>query len=295
MTGASHGSVDWRGLLVKRPYPWERDMTVCIAAACTGTANGDKERKIILCTDQKSSSALGSAETARKEIPLGNKWRCLTSGDEADILALVRLYRTQFADAENLKAETIDASMKAPLHQRKAELAEEYVRRRFAMSHSDFLRYGKERLPAEIFYDATQMISQLRLKAELIIAGFINGDAEIYYTDSAGEARAASHFAVVGEGEYVAHSSLLRRAQDDWTTMKTSLYNVYEAKRLSEAVGSVGRKTFMAVISPTERRRLTSLEFDKKLKTWYKKFGPQPIPDEGELEFEGEIYFEKDQ
>ena len=74
---------DWRGLQVKRPYPWERDMTVCIAAACRDGSGP----KIVLCTDKKSSSSLGSAETARKAVKLAMNWWCLTAGTEADILA----------------------------------------------------------------------------------------------------------------------------------------------------------------------------------------------------------------
>lgn len=262
-------------------------MTVCIAAAC----EADNEKKIILCTDQKSSSALGSAETARKEIPLGHSWRCLTAGTEPDILALVRLYKKQFQDSKNLKADTIDASVKAPLHQRKKELAEEYVRRRFAFSHDEFVKFGKERLPAEIFYDANQRIDQLNLNASLILAGFIDGEPEIYYTESDGVARAANHFAIIGEGEYVAASALLRRQQDDWTSFENTLYHVWEAKKLSEAVGSVGRTTFMSVISKDGSRRLTSLELESQLESAYKKYGPQKVPKK--LVFDGDYYYKR--
>jgi 20S proteasome alpha/beta subunit len=276
--------VDWRGLPVKRPYSWEKEMTVCMAAACK---TGDN-RKIMLCADHKSSSILGSSETARKEVPIGSGWYCLTAGTESAILGLVRLLKVEFNDDNNIKPETIDATIKRVLYQRRNELVEEYSQLRFSFSYNGFIKYGKERLPTEIFYDATQKIVQIELNADLIIAGLIGDDPEIYYTDSKGIVRAASHFAVIGEGEYIAASSLLRRGQNDWTSLEKTLYNVFEAKRLSESVGSVGKRTHIAVLEP-EERRLTSLGLDKQLESWFEKYGPQEVPDD--RKFEGEYYF----
>ena len=71
-------SLDWRGLPIKRPYPWEREMTVCIAAICTD----EGEHKVVLCTDTRIGGDLGSSEAFLKEIGIGNGWYCLISGDE---------------------------------------------------------------------------------------------------------------------------------------------------------------------------------------------------------------------
>jgi hypothetical protein len=92
-----------------------------------GGLQDGEEKKIVLCTDRRSSSMVGSADTARKSIRLAKGWRCPTAGVEPDILALVRLYKARFANNDNLKAETIDASIKDPLFQRRKELSEEYV------------------------------------------------------------------------------------------------------------------------------------------------------------------------
>lgn len=287
MKTKDYGTADWRGLPIKRPFPWEREMKVCIAAGCTDN-NGEK--KIVVCTDKKSSSAFGSTETSDKDVRLPNGWRCLTSGIQSDILSLTQLYEQRFADISRLTAETIDEFVKWPLHQRKKQLAEEYVRRRFSMSHDEFLQYGKDRLPAELFFDAHQKIGQLEINAEVIIAGFIYGQPEIYSTENSGVARAASNFAVVGEGEYIASSALLRREQHDWMSLDVTLYNVFEAKKLSEAVGSVGRKTVLAVMDSDELWKMTSRELDEQLNMWFVQYGPKPIP--RETKFTGEYYFD---
>jgi hypothetical protein len=157
------------------------------------------------------------------------------------------------------------------------------------MTHDDFLKFGKEKLPAEIFYDATLKIQQLRLDAELIIAGFIDGSVEIYHTDSNGVARAASDFAVIGEGEYVAASALLRREQSDLSPLLTTLYNVYEAKKLSESVGSVGQRTHLSVLSNDGTSKITSVGLDSQLSEWFNEYGPKPFPTT--LKFDNEYYF----
>jgi hypothetical protein len=285
MSRRGYGSVDWRGLPIKRPYPWERDVTVCIAATC----DNDGETKIVICTDKKASNVLGSSETHLKIRDLRHGWRCLTSGTESDINALAYLYDLQFFDKEKLKYNKIDETIKQPLYERKRILADEYVRNRFAMSHEDFLKTGKERLPSDIFHDAVQRISAIDLKAEFIVVGFIEDTPEIYFTESTGKAHAATHFAVIGEGEYVASSALMRRGQYNWLSLELTLYNVYEAKKLAEAVGSVGTKTNLAVIGKDGEAKLLGLDIDNQLEALYNKYGPQPVPEE--LKFDGEFYF----
>ena len=264
-------------------------MTVCIAAAC----RDGNEKKIVVCTDKKLSSALGSAETSFKAPPLPNGWHCLTAGDEPDIHALWKLYQIRFMEPENLTAITIDASMKAPLHQRKAQLAEEYIQRRFAISYEEFMKEGKTRLPPELFYDAFQKVTHLSLKAEFIVTGFISNFPEIYHTDNEGIARAAYNFAVVGEGEYIAHSTLLRRSQNDFTPLHKTLYNVYEAKKLAEAIPSVGPMTYMGIISTDGETTQTSVAFDAQLEKWYNTYGPKVLPPE-DLKYECKMYYERE-
>jgi hypothetical protein len=79
----------------RREVPkWERrDVTVCIAAV-----TAELDRKIILCTDEKASSALGSSETL-KIRPAGN-FQCLVSGTDTDIVAVMRLLRRSLAAPE---------------------------------------------------------------------------------------------------------------------------------------------------------------------------------------------------
>ena len=124
----------------ERPWARRPDVTVCIAAACIE----GEERKIVLCTDRRTGSVLGSAETALKNRTIKDGWRCLTAGAETDIHAMVRLYRAAFRSTPTITVQNIDSIIKLPLQQRKKELADEYIRHRFAISHADFITFGKE-------------------------------------------------------------------------------------------------------------------------------------------------------
>jgi hypothetical protein len=264
-------------------------VTVCIAAICLD----EGKHKIVLCSDTKVSSALGSAETASKDLHIAHRWRPLTSGNEADIVALHRLYRSRFKDSKNLTADKLDESIKSPLRQRKRDLADEYTFSRYNMSYADFLASGKEKLPDEEFRNAVRNVAAIRLRCSLIIAGFVDNSAEIYCTDEDGVARATNDFAVIGEGQYLAQSALLRRKQHDALSLHATLYNTYEAKRYAEAVGSVGKYTLQAVITPGAKRELTSLGVDKQLRKSYATYGPKTLPNEFALD--GPIYFSEEQ
>jgi hypothetical protein len=254
---------------------WERrDVTVCIAATCQ-----DKEKnKIVLCTDTKLSSALGSAETGTKDLHIAHRWRLLTSGDERDIIALHRLYKLQFNDIKNLTPDKLDESMKSPLRQRKKDLADEYTFSRYNMSYADFIAVGKDKFPDEEFRNSIRNVAAIRLRANLIIAGFVDESPEIYLTDEDGIAKATNDFAVIGEGQYLAQSVLLRRQQHSRLSLYETLYNAYEAKRYSESVGSVGKYTSIAIISPGAKRELTSFGVDKQLKKCFEDYGPKSLP-----------------
>ncbi len=275
----------WRDI----PTWKRRDMTVCIAAIC---AHEDSER-IVLCTDRKLSSSLGSTETGRKDLPIAHRWRLLTAGEEPEIIALHRLYRRRFHDINNLTPEKLDESVKFPLRQRKIDLSNDYTFSRYNMSYADFVAVGKEKFPDEEYRNSIRNVASISLSASLIIAGFVDDSSEIYYTDADGVSRAANDFAVIGEGAYIAQSALLRREQNSRLSLAETIYNVYEAKRYSESIGSVGEHTAISILAPGQRRELTSLNVDKQLEKHYAEYGPRRLPRDFKLD--GPILFGEEQ
>jgi hypothetical protein len=92
------------------------------------------------------------------------------------------------------------------------------------------LETGKGRLPEDIFRGATFEVEQTNLGAEFIIVGYINGYPVLVKTDPRCGASIKEHFAVAGEGAYLAQAALLSRAHNHMEPFGRALYNVYEAK-----------------------------------------------------------------
>src|SRR5438552_3725069 len=111
-------------------------MTVCIAAVCE--ENSD-DPKIILCTDRKVSSALGSAETMLKSRIIGTRWRCLTAGKDTDILSLLRLLKNHFMSPSNIDETNVLSLVRNALNERKKEKADEIIQGKFGIPYTDFL------------------------------------------------------------------------------------------------------------------------------------------------------------
>jgi len=216
----------------------------------------------------------------------------LTAGDQPDIMALRRLYKLRFKDKENRTAETIDASIKTPLRQRKKQISDDYTYSHFNISYDEFLATGKLKLPEEDFRAAVRAIGNLNLNTWLIIAGFIDGAAEIYSTDPYGEASASPDFTIVGEGQHLAQSALLRREQRSDISMEETLYNVFEAKKISQSVGSVGEDTAITILAAKGEMEFTSFAVDRQLEKLYKVYGPRKLPHDFTLE--GPLYYSEE-
>lgn len=258
-----------------------RDMTVCIAAACGGSANG--EYRIVLCTDRKVGGALGSSETMLKSRIVSSTWTCLTAGEDSEIHALLPLLRSHFRgvdlDETNIVSLTRDA-----LNQRKRDKANELIQGRYAISYDDFLATGKDRLPPDLFRAAVADVEMIELGADLIIVGFIDRFPYLLQTGSNCQVKIREDFAVVGEGAYLAHASLMHRGHSDMDPLEKAIYSVYEAKRFSEGAPSVGKDTLLTVLHTNGQNRLTSVKTDNALDAHYQKFGPKKVTTNLELD-----------
>jgi hypothetical protein len=81
--------------------PWENPpMTLCLAAAC----QQDRNDRIVLCSDWKSGSSLGSSQTSDKLRWLKKKpnWIALTAGKEKAVESIIRRYRTELASSGDI-------------------------------------------------------------------------------------------------------------------------------------------------------------------------------------------------
>jgi hypothetical protein len=249
-------------------------MTVCIAAAC----KEGSDYALISCTDWQLSSALGSTETGLKQRTLNKGWRLLTSGNMADILAFLNIVRGRFNAAVEFDATSVIATIRAAANDRKRQKADELTIGRYGLSYDDFLKFGKEKLPIELFLDAMSSISDLPLGGEFIFAGFDGTLPVLVRLGSDFHVSLHEDFVTAGEGGYLAESSLLHRKHSDVHNIDQALYCVYEAKKYAERVRSVGEYTSLFVTRTDGTIRSVSTEGKTQLNTQFLTYGPKNLP-----------------
>ena len=281
--GESHGWVDGPA----RPYPRERDVTICIAASCE--ARKESQRKIILCSDTKQSSSIGAAEILVKHAELTAGWHCLSSGNTLEINMVVKKLRALFGEASQVDESNVcplvEEALRWCLHKKRDELAHSL----YSRGYEDLMATGKTILPADNFARFAQKIEAVSLEAEFVIAGFAGSDDFLIETTRTGAVRTPTHFACVGEGEYLARASLLQREYMFTCEQDEALYYVYEAKKHAERVNSVGPMTIVQLLHMDGSLKMMKLDHSGVFDDLYRRFGPQRI---GKFDLPADLFHE---
>jgi 20S proteasome alpha/beta subunit len=129
-------------------------------------------------------------------------------------------------------------------------------------------------------------IRDIKVGCSYIIAGFDEtNDSMIIQSNEQGYAyiTEAGDFAAIGEGAYLAESSLLQREYMEIEELGDAIYYVYEAKRFAQRIGSVSPKTEMVIIGPNEKHWDMDPQGYDFLAERFKQLGPQPVEDNHEV------------
>jgi hypothetical protein len=265
-------------------------MTLCIAAACE-TKNG--QPRIVLCTDWKSEetvsgASLGSSENTDKLYWLKKGWAALIAGSETHGQELVRAYVKYMQKSKPSKWGDVQEELKGPAQAQRETLIDAYLKKTTGVSLEWFLDKGKDKLPPETVRDCISDIKRVTLNASMIIAGFVTvqfnpGSLErrryplIFLVQSDGSTRTCRDFAAIGEGKIIAIPALKQRDQNASAGLLQTIYQVFEAKRLSEIIPSVGEAQSIDVLAPGGRVWSLSDKGYEQLEKLYKRFGPRAI------------------
>jgi hypothetical protein len=237
-----------------KPLPkrllWRKPVTVCIAATC----KENKEPRIIICADKKIGTWVAGAEVGFKFSWATRNWPALIAGElrrAEELLATCSSYLSTVS----LNWKNIFDEIKKPVLMQKEKLADEYVRGKFGFSYDHLRTHGKRELPASLLYETFSAIKDLELGCQLLIVGFLDhgahkNETHIFVVERDFSVAHHSPFAAIGTGGIVAEAALYQRKQLSHRKLGDTLYNVFEAKSLSEISEGVGPSTDMAVLSP---------------------------------------------
>lgn len=280
----TNGSDRW----VKQLKIDRRKMTICIAG---GAAYNSDDRCIILCTDWLVSGAVGGSEVMLKQKLLPKGFFCLTSGEEGHMLELTRVLKPKI---RNIQApffeDSVLTAVKDALFDRKKEIADDYIKSRFAMSYQDFYQTGAKNMPPDLFRETMAHINRLDIKTDFVVAGFTDKFGIIIEASADGEASIREEFATVGSGSHLATASLLHRQYTDVNPVPLCLYEIYEAKKYSERTPTVGKRTSLSILTPGGMLRRVNHEGLLALEGYFEKYGPQKVP--YEFSFDNKLFAE---
>jgi 20S proteasome alpha/beta subunit len=251
-----------------------KPVTVCIAAVC----DAYNETKLILCTDTKSSGALGT-KTALKDRVIHPHWTCLTSGGESDINAVVQQLRHHLFTNKKIDETNIIPIIEQSFQDIKINKCDQYTIGSYAIKYDAFLKNGKTWLPEDVFRNELAFISRISLNIEIIIAGFPDGGGHpmLIKLDGNGKTSLYEDFLTAGEGAYLAEASLMHRQLSEGSGLGHALYCVFEAKTHAQRVPSVGEATLINLMPRSGAIEYVEFEGIKYLIQQYEKYGPQKI------------------
>ena len=267
-----------------RPHwPWEVELTICIAAACIEDGDINK-RRIVQCTDSLVSNALGSAETMMKQTPIGHNFQMLPSGTAPEASAMRRLLKKHFGSAEGIDETNVLVLVKSAIHERKREIVESFVQNRYALSYDELIRFGKEKIPIEQFNNTFIKISGLTPEIEFLVTGFDQYGQPIIIVAGRGEEPFITEgFGVVGSGLYLASSALLQREVDYIWPLNKTVYAVWEAKKYAERVKTVGKATTLTYRGPGGLAKILHPTGTMAIRDHYNNYGPKDLLEDLEL------------
>lgn len=191
---------------------YTKTVTVCIAAI----AQAKNGSRIVLCCDSRlDQGVFGSSNYAPKLNFVGTNWLAMISGRWKPAQELVKFIKSHF---QNSISRTSDAMLAA------VDAAKDF------------------RASAFFSKQATE---------EAIITGFAGGDPIVLHV-SGNMSVESLPYGSIGEGSYIASMMMNQRDYSQNRPVEQVAYIVYEAKRCSEKVGSVGKDTTLVIQSPRD-------------------------------------------
>jgi hypothetical protein len=274
---------DWRAILEREC----RDVTICIAVGCNHSRDGGK--KLVLCTDWRVSSFLGSADIRHKQNFIARGFHCLIAGDPREVDIVMLGMREKFKAPDSINETNLRPLVEEAFYERLKERRNGLAQARFSMSHADVIQFGKERLPAEHYIRYLDDSAKIGLDTQFLVTGFGEGSDDLIVEVRQNEVSMPDSFACIGEGEFLARASLLRREINFVSKLGDALYAVYEAKKAAERVGSVGKNTLISVIGEDGDRHSIPPPRQGFLEKLYAEYGPKRI---GEITLPSDLFDE---
>jgi len=269
----------------RQRFPWRHDMTLCLAAISAGSRHPPRKLQfsLVSCTDERIETDIagGNFGCKKKAVTHDDGWQALWADGEADAddfaNTLKDVLQPETFTPTNIVSKLSEA---AAIHIKK--LTERHVSVKLGISFERFLTHGEHEVLADIRNQLWYEIKHLNLECEMIVSGFWNGMPLLFKIDREGTVSRAEHFAAIGSGAAVAESVLYQREQCLGNELNETLYNVYEAFKMSSQIApAVAGGPHMWIAEPELNNRAEIAEQYvtrsgiKVLERCFKRYGPK--------------------
>lgn len=230
-------------------------MTICISAICTEKG----QETIVFSVDHMISTGLGQFEHDINKFKLLND---NTVGMIAGNALLMDYFLNE--DYSQKSYSEIQKILQEKFKQKRLEKIQKNVLDVFSIDY-DFVReILKNPISNDFQSSILKSISQINLETVILLMGFENGKAKISEVGDTGiENYDQINFNTIGSGSIQAQNTLLFQHHSKCDDLKTTLYNVYKAKKNAEVMQGVGKETEIGYLNDSGITMLT--EDDIKL------------------------------
>jgi hypothetical protein len=239
-----------------------------------------KDPRILFCSDRRIGTESAGGDVCLKWDHAGDGWMAMLSGTVAKARSLAGACRKILMDrTDDMGTADIEAELTKVAHLQRRVLVENYIQSQLSIDYDYFLQHGHEQLPEVQYVDLAYAIRSIDLGCSLIIAGFVKVGPVIFTIGQDGSVSRMEAFAAIGCGALAAEESLYRREYQGHLPISQAAYYLYEAKRMSEVSGDVGKSTNIGIFGKSRpgfiRWKMLDPIATAMLDGQYKRFGPQ--------------------
>ena len=253
-------------------------MTLCIAAACYGR----HWQHIVVSSDWKAEVGdFAAAEIQNKLYWLfDGQWSVLIAGTAGAAHGLVATLK-QTINPKKLTKRNIEDEINNAVQKHLAKLADRLVQARHRVSFEHFRTHRGEFDKQQWAETWTSIRTKLTLDCQLIICTFIKKEAFMFQVEENGEVFRDENFLAIGTGSTIANSILCFRRQNEELDVADTVYNVFEATQYARKakVPGVGKIHAFSVLYSGKRQKRLRPSGIRKLREYFKKYGPKDVPD----------------
>lgn len=210
-------------------------MTICISAICTE----NKEENVVFAVDHMITTGIGQFE---HDIC---KYNLLTN-NTVGMLAGNALLMNYFLedDYSDKSYSEIQSVLEEKFKQKRLETIQKEVLDVFTIDWDDVKEMLKTPTTNEFQRAVLKNIIKTKLNTAILLIGFEDKKAKISQIGYGGiEIYDKIYFNTIGSGSIQAQNTLLFQKHSKQDDLKTTLYNVYKAKRNAEVMQGVGKET----------------------------------------------------